>query len=413
MLIALATALIVTFVATNQIQPQNKYMGMQKMDFGLLQVLFIVSFFCFWCIVYKQKEQTPTDIFLIVYFALHLLWFVFFSGIGGIEEPSILALNYLLLLLPPLFVWALRPMLKKFFDIIFHYTYTTTLKTEYVLILILVLVAVYMNKTMSWSYSFEDSYIRRLEGREQMSGVIAYAFPACLNTAAPLLAFLGTLKKNYLWFIFALFFSVLGYLFLGLKAPTLYVVLFGFFGLFMRRPNPQPLFMILIAVFTISVISICEYFMIGFTMIGDLFLRRAFLVPPQVQTYYIDHFVNTGSINSWIFGFSDDSQISFIIGNKYFHNPNTNANTNGFLYEIGRNGLLGYFLAIFFIATFFSFLDSFYKRTRHKVWLAVAFIYSLLLLEQSYSTAFVTSGVGFAVLILFFTNSNNRTKFKC
>ena len=56
-------------------------------------------------------------------------------------------------------------------------------------------------------------------------------------------------------------------------------------------------------------------------------------------------------------GFATDVRITYVIGETYLGNSASNANTNTFLNEIGRNGFVGYIFSIVFISLFLLFLE--------------------------------------------------------
>ena len=74
-----------------------------------------------------------------------------------------------------------------------------------------------------------------------------------------------------------------------------------------------------------------------------------------------------------------------------------------FLYEFLSRGLLGYFSMIVFLSFFFSLVNFLYLRYQLKEVIGISIIYSLLLTEQAYSTAFVTSGIGLLTILILLT----------
>ena len=139
------------------------------------------------------------------------------------------------------------------------------------------------------------------------------------------------------------------------------------------------------------------------SFVSDFIFRRLFAVQAQVQGYYIDFIMGSGTI-SWNFltgstgkGFNP----AFYIGEYYFGNPDTNANTNAFLYAFSLNGILGYLFAAFFVMVALTVFDALYRASKNPAYLFLGFIYGLLLVEQAYSTAIVSSGVGLLFILIF------------
>ncbi|MGE4444573.1 MAG: hypothetical protein AB7E37_06335 [Candidatus Altimarinota bacterium] len=283
------------------------------------------------------------------------------------------------------------------------------LKIEYLLSLFLFITLIFISLKMPLSFSFNDSYVRRLDGRELVTGFNAYLFAMSMNSIAPFLAFYAFLKKKYLYFFIAFIFVILCFGFIGSKAPIGYVLLLSFMGLVFNKNDKSSIFNIfLIIIFSILLFSLIEYFINNFSIIADIIVRRAFIVVAQNQTYFIDFIINNFTFENWLFGYLNDKPITFLIGELYYNNINTNANTNAFLYEFISNGILGYFIMIVFLSFFFSLLNFLYLKYQSKEVIGISIIYSLLLTEQAYTTAFVTSGIGVLTFLILLTYKKDK-----
>ena len=151
-----------------------------------------------------------------------------------------------------------------------------------------------------------------------------------------------------------------------------------------------------------------EYLIFDFSIIADLFTRRAIAVVTQNQSYFMDFFFQHNSISDFLFGTYQDKPITFIIGELYYDSQTANINTNAFLYALLKSGIYGYIVSIVIISLFFLLLDVFYEKYKIKEVLAIAIIYSLLLCEQAYTTAFISSGIALIfTLFVFFRGTNN------
>jgi len=85
-----------------------------------------------------------------------------------------------------------------------------------------------------------------------------------------------------------------------------------------------------------------------------------------------------------------------------------NANTNAFLYSFAKSGVVGYIGAILFIGLFFSILDKFFNSFRRQDVFFVAALYGLLLTEQAYTIAMVSSGVAVLTFIVWLMRSERQ-----
>ena len=137
-------------------------------------------------------------------------------------------------------------------------------------------------------------------------------------------------------------------------------------------------------------------------------------VVTQNQSYFIDLFFHNSSFMNYLFGTHHEKPITFIVGEIYYNSQTANINTNAFFYALLENGIFGYALSLFAISSFFMLLDVFYEKYKIREFLAIATIYSLLLSEQAYTTAFISSGVGFVffVFILFRYKQKHYSKEK-
>ena len=401
MLLLSAICLFTLFLFVVQIQGTNAYMGMRPLSHDVAYYIVSTLLFCLMLILFPRYGSSPSNIFIGIYLLFTVSWISFLSGVSGYVDLNGLVILFLFLIFPIIFLKCSVPLLRqviKKFDISSFVIFKIP-RSEWFLVVVLIIVLFCVSQYLEFSLSYIDSYVRRMSGRELIGGLLAYALPISLNGIAPFIAFIGMFTKRYYLFAFSLLFVVAGFGFLGTKAPVMVVLLLGIVGLNARLKLVSVVNLFLFFVLFVCVASIVEYTIFGFSWIADIIVRRGFIVVPQNQGYYYDFFINHTSFYDLIFGQHYDKQISFVIGEKYYGNTATNANTNAFLYELGRNGMIGYLFSLLFLSFFYAFMDVLYEKYNRYEALAVSVIYSLLIVEQSYSTAFITSGV---VLITFF-----------
>lgn len=401
--------LLTLFLYTVQIQETNAYMGMRPLPHDLAYFLVSTLLFCCVIVLFPRHSYSPSNIFFGIYILFTVFWISFLSGVSGYVDLNGLVVLFTILFVPVVFLKYSVPVLKRAlmkFDFSF-FSFLRFLKSEWLLVFVLFYVLFFVSQRLGFSFDFIDSYVRRMSAREVIGGLLAYALPCSLNGIAPFLAFIGMFTKKYYLFVFSLLFVIAGFGFLGTKAPVLSVFLLAAVGFNARLRLVSFVNLFLFFVLLVCIGSFIEYTLWGFSWIADVVVRRAFVVVPQNQGYYYDFFSNHTSLYDLMFGQHQEKPISFIIGEKYYGNPATNANTNMFLYELGRNGVLGYLLSLIFLSFFCAFMDVLYEKYSRYEALAVSVIYSLLIVEQSYSTAFITSGV---FLITFFTLLRVRRK---
>ena len=106
---------------------------------------------------------------------------------------------------------------------------------------------------------------------------------------------------------------------------------------------------------------------------------------------------------SWLFGSDDPNfSISYYIGENFLENENANSNTNAFFSALAEKGIFGYFMATIFVSIILSYFDYIWKKNLNQSFIFIGFLYGILLLEQSYSVSFVSSGVGLIFLLILF-----------
>lgn len=395
------------FLFAKQIQQDNEYLGMLGIDFDLR--LFGTLFIHFIMLIFiSDYKNNLSSNFINFFLYFVLIWFfIFFDLVGKIDFQAYILLNTLIFI-PILFFYLskyIRVLFEKLGIDIYKLNMLYFINLNILLSTLLLFTLLVISIKMPLEFGFDSSYERRTLGYEVITGAYAYLFSICMNGIAPYLAFLSILRRNYFYFILSFVFVIFCFGFIGVKAPILYVCFFAFLGFFIRKVDFNLSYFILKLVFFILVFATIEYLIFNFSWIADLIVRRAFVVVAQNQLYFIDYFLNYFDFYDWLFG--RGGNITYIIGDMYHNIPNTNANVNALLYEIGRNGIFGYIIMLLFLVFFFSFLDYIYLKYNNKDILGIGILYIILLLEQSYSTAFITSGV-FVITILTFLTINNK-----
>lgn len=389
-----------------QIQETNEYMGLKYFAIEPMYLLIVINSLVLIGLFIKLiKNNLPSNYLIHIYILFVIIWNILFYKSTNLISYELYLVWFILILLPLFCILLFNKFFILFIEkVFFEINILKFLKIEYLLSLFLFITLIFISLKMPLSFSFNDSYVRRLDGRELISGVPAYLFAMSMNSIAPFLAFYAFLKKKYFYFFISFIFVILCFGFIGSKAPIGYVLLLSFIGFIFNKSDKTSIFNIFLKIiFFIFLLSLIEYFINDFSVIADIIIRRAFIVVAQNQTYFIDFIINNFTFENWLFGYEIDKPITFLIGQIYHDNINTNANTNAFLYEFLSRGLLGYFSMIVFLSFFFSLVNFLYLRYQLKEVIGISIIYSLLLTEQAYSTAFVTSGIGLLTILILLT----------
>lgn len=262
-------------------------------------------------------------------------------------------------------------------------------------------------------FNIATSYVRRLAGREnfQAGAITTYIFTMVLNGVTPFLAFLGIYKRKYWLVVVSILFAIYAYWLIGTKAPVLMVGVMGAAGWFFYRSSaPNFSVRLLLLILMVLVLALMEYTISGYSYLADYFIRRAFAVVAQIQAAYFDYALNHFNLINWLIGNGDQHgiSISMYIGDWYFGDPNTNANTDTLLYSLLQNGIVGWMVAIAFIAGAYSILDNLFKKRGIVEAIGIGLLYAVLLAEQAYSTAFLSSGIGLLTLVYIFVGHRHK-----
>jgi len=413
--IVIIISIFTYLIYTLQIQPTNEYMYMQPINilqFENISIFIILSFLV--SLLLPKDNIKPSSIFIGVYLLFVIMWNIsLFSVAGKLTYIESLFKIYILLF-PIIFLYIIKYFIYNDFLYKILFPYIKTNKFNIILLISILVIAGLLGYFImgGGSFDFHSSYVRRMAGRENFgTGTLySYLFAMSLNGIAPILAFIGVYRKTLSLVFISIFFSIFAFWLIGTKAPIFYVLLMGFLGFLVSvKKEKHILTFFLLTLLLITIFSLLEYLIFDFSIIADLFVRRAIAVVTQNQSYFIDFFFQNSSIADFVFGTTQNKPITFLIGEIYYNNPNTNANTNAFLYALLQKGIFGYMVSIITVSIFFLILDVFYEKYKLKEILAISILYALLLCEQAYTTAFVSSGIALVFIIFTLFRNTNHT----
>jgi len=398
------SVILVWCVASNFIIPLYYYNGMNdlKLDISFFYSLFFLIYFLF--LILSLKYKSSTDFFLATIFFLCVFNSNIFYSVSGITDSKLVLIKNLIFFI---FFFILYNFNKLSFKLNFQIPKNlfgvVNLKVEVAITILLIVLFVIVYQKLNLSFSAHGNYEFRIDGRDKIKGLLGYYWNGGLNGLAPILGFISIYNKRFSYYFFAIAFALAGYAFIGVKTSISLVIFMGYLGwFFSNTKNSNFLKFFYLIFFFSSLICLLEYLFFNQSYVGDYFIRRIFLTVSQNQMYFIE-FISTNltDFKSIIFGLYLDKSESFVIGNLYYNNELSNANSNTFLSEIIRNGLVGFFINLIFIIFFLSFSNYCFRVTKHHVWFALPTLYALLIFEQNYKTAFLSSGVLFTIILLF------------
>ena len=336
---------------------------------------------------------------IIIFFSS--IWFLCFNSVSNLSNIKYVSFVGTLFLIAILLLSLSSHLFHVDYQLNFLRHGLIKIKIEYVILLILLFVSYKMYNLLDLDFSSETIYERRLQGREKITFFLGYFFNMSLNGFVPILAFISFYNKKYFYFIPCLAFVILSYGFVGIKSSVIYVLGMSFLGMYFSIFQKNFLLTIIIALTAVFTLSFFEYLFLGDSLIAIYFVRRSILVYAQLNILFSDFIFNYENFNQifW-FGNQNKLEVNSLIGQIYFQSNDMSASTSSFIMEFARRGIMGYILNILFLLLICSFYSYMYRISDNKVWLGLSFLYGILLLQQGFTTAFLTSGIGFATLLL-------------
>ena len=407
-LIIAVSAVLLHLVYFVQISESNAYMGYLPLELDGLGLFISAIMVACVAFIVPVKIEKPSDFFLLFYGMVVLLSCALFSRATATISQFGAIILFVTLLIPALVV-------KNFHIFKFRLKIVGCFNASILYYGLAALVALAgllaATRGINASFDWDSMYDRRLEGREKIEegSLIAYLIVMSINGFAPFLGYVGALRNKLLLLLSSLAFGVFSFWLLGLKAPFLMTLIFILMGIMTRRNKLQRLPMVIYsAVIFICLLALGEYTVFGFSDIAETFIRRIFVVQGVLQSYFYD-LLTTLNLNDFLFGLDKShGSVTFYIGSKYLGSAEANANTNAFLYSFANSGIVGYIGAVLFVGLFFSILDKFFHSFRRQDVFFVGAVYALLITEQAYTIAMVSSGVAVLTFIVWLMRSERQ-----
>lgn len=393
----LACSVVLLIAYTGQIGEANAYMGMQPWDMSVAGYIgFLIGLPIVAWIVSRAKER-PSDFFRVFYGTIVVTSFLALHPVTGAFSVTEIFTGILLLFLPFLMIEILDTVLPAIK--IRGMVGSAWIELVLVLALLLVVASAATRSPASAGFGLDVSHHRRLEGRDiyAAGSLLAYGLSMAMNGMAPYLAFRAGLRSSVLLFGVSLVAVTFFYWLLGAKGPFVIVIVAALLGFFVRKGSLSHIAsFFLAAILGLGLVMLVEWlFFDGYSLIADYFFRRVFAVQAQIQGYYLKFLVNEKMVSwSWLYGsFDRNFAATFHIGEHFMGNEESNANTDAFLYQFAAKGLIGYIGATILVPFILVIFDRLYRSSRNPSYLFLGFLYGLLVIEQAYTVALVSSGV--------------------
>jgi hypothetical protein len=398
----LISSLILGAVYQRQIAITYAYMGYLPDIFSWKNLAHIVPLTILVTLFVPSNIQRPSDCFLLFYAVIVLFSCALFSQVTGEISSTESILLFLLLSIPVGFVSVFR-------RVAFPANLNGLLKSSavYYLLAIIVVAAIVAGTSADTGAGFgwESMYDRRLLGRESIGSrnITAYLLTMTMNGIGPFLAYAGVLTRRHLLVLCGLLSGVFAFWLLGLKTPFVLSLFFIVVGYYVRNQYLYHLPTLVVTLLvSVGLLAVGELIVFDHSLVAELVIRRAFVIQGALQSYYFD--LIGQSLNQGFYNFlvgvdsSPYQSVTFLVGAEYLGRETINANTNAYLHAFASGGLIFYLSACFIVAIFFAFTDGYHGKMQRADVFFVAALYGLLLTEQAFTTALVSSGVGLVFL---------------
>lgn len=387
---------------------RNEYLGYKQISFDGYTLVGVLVLLIQYTLVFRKPLNKPSDFFVLFYSLIVIYPYTVLHGIWGRSGFDYLS-DLFLLYVPFLLVITIRTI-----KIRFPQKYISREKASiYFLIFFVICICTYLviNSPSSASFSLINSYVRRLEARELYGAgtLVSYASAMAMNTMLSFIAYYGVVRKKIVFITIPIFFYLVFYYIYGVKAPLFYIFLSYLLGVFVTFHNIKSFTRFLFTGFIVLVLlASLELLITGYSYFEDYIIRRVFFVISYLNGAYFELF-NSADFPVWT-GLPEIKSASMHVGEVYLGRPGLNANTNTFLYFLIQKGIVGYVLISILVGLIFSFFDVL-SRT-NPLFIFLAFIYALLILEQSATTALVSSGISLVVALFFFSSPKQDRELK-
>lgn len=390
------------FVYANFIYPIYSHEG-YILDINNSKIFISIFLIILISLILPSKLSKVSDFFLHIQFILPILPMLVLYSAENFSSYYMFITIFCFLIIRVLVIIKLPIKYISFFKVSLRLLITISLLLSFVILIIIII-----THKQYLSFDITKVYTYRLQLREVEQGLLAYIIHSIfLVFLSFLFGYSLIYKKRMMIFIVVALF-VLNF---GFTSNKQYLFLpFFIFGIYL----------VLKSKFLIQKIIAGFIFLIAFAIIIDYFwlevwakaiiINRFLLVPAQLNFYYYDFFSQNPKIfwtdSNWlligkIFDYPYSLPLPMVIGDTYFNNPETSANTGWIGSGYAHAGFLGMTVYAIVIGLVFKYLD-FKAKTLDKNFIIVSFSPFLISLffSSDLKTVFISHGLLLYLLLL-------------
>jgi len=388
---------------------------------GVIAVVFSWVFIAIY--LFPSRIKKASDIFFVIYIPIAFIGNSFvWLYIESLDEVGSLFL--LLLNATPFFF--MKFIMKLFGKIRLKITLPTGIPSEFFpvslsfLLTVSLIVCFFINGDIG-SFDFASHYDRRLAMMERIASsdnkVLAYFLNMTTVGVLALLAFVAGCHKKSIPALFGGFFiiifSIAQFWLFGTKSTLFYGVFMFCLGRFYSHGDFEKLPMYFLwTLVLVSLVAVFDRFLNEIPYVNAVIINRAFVLTAEVQNHYLDAVIHMqpGAIFDGL-RLGDYRSVDFFIGQEYYQNPNAEVNASALISSLAVGGWQLYVTCVFCICVFFLFMDMLHRRMHQPNAIAIAAMYAICLLNQSFSVALVSSGVFLSLLLVMIFSRTALVKF--
>lgn len=257
--------------------------------------------------------------------------------------------------------------------------------------------------------SFSDVYERRFAARDIAiaNSLTAYLIAMLQSVCLPFTLVIGIFNKKWLYIIESIFATLAIFGFEGSKVVILVpLLIMGVIYLSARCLQYHSL-IILLTVCLIILLAILETKFLDSDILSTIFVRRLLVIPSQLSSYYLEFFSKnpyalfSDNLLSYFIPARYSLPIPRVIGEAYFGNIATNANTGIWATGFAQLGYLGIVLFSMLGGVILSFIDSITIPNRSVMGSVISMLIGLIWSQTGLHTSILTNGVGGLLLGLY------------
>jgi hypothetical protein len=403
--------LLVRLLYTQEIAPANSFSVVNTSSFLSVDILTVIFFSLLPLFFLPKYIDIPSSMISWMLYCFSYLPTAFFSIYYADSIISYCQLMLLLTLGLSVFRFStlIRIHLAKWKKVDF-------LNLDYFSMFFLTSFIVYYTWSLSGfsiDLNFNNVYVRRLDAREVDLGILAYLMVFIKTAFLVLAVYLWVTRRKSLYFIVSLFGVMAIFAFDGTKGTlisAMILIAYSFFASYFSREAKRPS-TILIVFIALCTISLIEWNFLKSSVLSEYLVRRIFVMPGIINSYYFDYFDAFPELVHVA------DQVSYTIGQEYFGNAATNANSGIWMDAYAKAGLIGVTLVSFFSGCIAIVLDAMIEKDKRFLGMLIGLMVGITWSEQALTTSILSGGILFYILLLFWFKISLRlnkysTKYK-